>query len=362
MPSSCSRPRRFAWASLRPRPGSRSSASGLTAVAVGWPTALQPTHDTVRVGAIVLVAALWPVVFARARGGRLLAPAGAAVGVVAILAAVVVGAGARPSGAALGWEGWDPYGSERAGRTIALVWDSNYGGIAFPARKTTVLRIGAPRRSLYWRATTLDSFAGDRWVESLVVTALADATGRLPADPLLPAQATQPADWVEQNIEVRALVDDHIVGVGQPMEISGGTREQIIYWSGGVMKAPRALERLRRYTVRSYAPQPDPAALVRSPPAIRPPSSATATSAARSRRRSARRAGPPQSQRCSTTTAIRSCGPMSPSGTRPPISPPVATPRTRRRSRSSAGCARTAGSPTTSSRRRPSACRPSSTS
>ena len=43
--------------------------------------------------------------------------------------------------------------------SVAYVWDAQYGGIRFPRKRTTVLEIKAPRRSLYWRAAVLDSFA-----------------------------------------------------------------------------------------------------------------------------------------------------------------------------------------------------------
>ena len=88
---------------------------------------------------------------------------------------MLAGAGARPSVAALDWQNWDLFGESRAGHTVVLVWGSDYGGIDFPPGKTTVLKIKAPRRALYWRATTLDIFAADHWVETLYAT---DAGGR----------------------------------------------------------------------------------------------------------------------------------------------------------------------------------------
>jgi transglutaminase-like putative cysteine protease len=245
-------------------------AAAVTAGGVAWPATILPARNTLAMGVLALLAALWPVVVAGVRDRRGLVAGAAVLACVVVVAAVAAGAGARPSTAALDWESWDLFGGTRAGQTVALVWSSNYGGIDFPAKKTTVLRIVAPRRALYWRATTLDSFAGDRWVEALYGTALSGATRTLPRDDLLPAGASSRRDWVKQEVEVRALVDDHVIAVGQPMEIAAGSDRRIRYLSGGVMRAPGGLGQMRRYTVWSYAPRPTPATLVRSPPAYPP--------------------------------------------------------------------------------------------
>ena len=218
-------------------------------------------------GALALLAALWPIVIGGLRDRRGLVPGAAVLAGVVALAALLAGAGARPSVAALDWKSWDLFGESGAGHAVALVWRSDYGGIDFPAGKTTVLRITAPRRALYWRATTLDTFASDRWVETLYATGTGSAEQTLPTDPLLPAAAARRSDWVEQKVDVRALVDDHVIGAGQPMALSGGKDARIRFLSGGVMTAPNGLDDIRHYTVWSYAPRPTPAALVRSPPA-----------------------------------------------------------------------------------------------
>ena len=124
--------------------------------------------------------------------------------------------------AALDWQNWDLFGESRAGHTVEAVWRSDYGGIDFPPGKTTVLEDQSPRRALYWRATTLDTFASDHWVETLYQTEGATAeTERFPAIRLLPAAARLASDWVKQEVDVRALVDDHVIAASQPMEIAG---------------------------------------------------------------------------------------------------------------------------------------------
>jgi len=241
-------------------------AAAVTAGGVGWAATILPARNTVGMGALALLAALWPMVVCGARDRRGLVPGAAVLAGVVVAATLMAGAGARPSIAAVDWKSWDLFGESRVGRTVALVWSSNYGGIDFPATKTTVLRVTAPRRSLYWRATTLDSFAGDRWIESLRTTGSSDADGPLPRDPLLPAAAAFRAGWVKQEVEIQALVDDHVIAAGQPMEIAGDDDQRIRTLSGGIMLAVGDRRQMRRYTVWSYAPAPAPAVLVRSRP------------------------------------------------------------------------------------------------
>lgn len=241
-------------------------AAAVAAIGVGWPVALQPSRNTIITGTILLLAALWPVVVGSTRDRGGIVPGLAAIMIVAVGAAVVAGAGARPSTAALDWENWDLFSGDRARATVALVWDANYSGIDFPGRKTTVLRIEAPRRALYWRATTLDTFSGDRWVETLAGTTAVASTATLPFDPLLPAASARRPEWVEQRVEVHALVDDHIIAVGQPMSIDADQATQVRVSSGGILKTVPGQGAVRRYTVWSYVAQPSPAELVRSAP------------------------------------------------------------------------------------------------
>ena len=291
-------------------------AAAITAAGLGWPATILPARNTIAMGALGLFAALWPVVIAGLRDRRGLVPGTAKLAGVVVVAAMLAGAGARPSVAALDWKNWDLFGESEAGHTVALVWRSDYGGIDFPAGKTTVLRITAPRRALYWRATTLDTFASDHWVETLYATGDGVAEQTLPLDPLLPAAAAKHLDWVKQEVNVRALVDDHVIAAGQPMSLSGGKDTRIRFLSGGVMSAPQGLADMRHYTVWSYAPRPTPAALDRSPPAIRAHLRAIWTSAARLSLASVLPAGRLRSTPSSATISTRSCGRTSRCGPR----------------------------------------------
>jgi len=63
-------------------------------------------------------------------------------------------------GEVLHWQNWDFYNQPAPGVGVSYVWNSSFAGVTFPRKVTTVLRIKAPRRPSYWRATTLDLFDG----------------------------------------------------------------------------------------------------------------------------------------------------------------------------------------------------------
>ncbi len=94
----------------------------------------------------------------------------------------------------LAWERWNPSGSFGAPISVSYVWDAQYGGIQFSKKKRTVLRITGPKRGLYWRATTLDQFDSDRWLDNPIPlsTGLANGTAAerpAPADALARTRA-----------------------------------------------------------------------------------------------------------------------------------------------------------------------------
>jgi len=80
----------------------------------------------------------------------------------------------------LAWERWNPGSSSAGPVSVRYVWDANYSGIQFAKKRTTVLRISGPKRGLYWRATTLDQFDSDRWLENPTPLSTGPAQGRLP--------------------------------------------------------------------------------------------------------------------------------------------------------------------------------------
>jgi transglutaminase-like putative cysteine protease len=231
-------------------------------VGAGWPATLLPDgHDLLR-GAVILAAALFLLAGLRTGAMRTLARAALLGGalIAAALAATTQPAVAKSE--FLHWQTWDPYTRPPAGVGVRYVWNANYDGFTWPRKTTTVLKVKAPPRSLYWRATTLDVFNGTRWLEDhrLVRSQLFD--GRLDlthGDRLVPSAARNPERWYKADVEVEALADNHLVAPSVPVGYSPVSGAQ--FWEGGTGTLPGELERGQQYTAWSYSPQPTPAQL-----------------------------------------------------------------------------------------------------
>jgi protein-glutamine gamma-glutamyltransferase len=223
-------------------------------VGAGWPATLLAGGSELGRGVVILAVALILLAGLTERPSRL-ALGGAAV--------VVVGAFALSSSSAvakdafLGWEHWDFYTRPQKAVSVRYVWDARYGGIRFPKKETTVLSIRAPRRPQYWRATVLDRFDGTRWREHLwrqTPTETLDLT---------PPAAGKSASWIQQDVTVRALADDHLVGASIP--VAHNVSAPVVDAGQGVLRVTGGLHRDQRYSVWSYSPRPTPAELVRVP-------------------------------------------------------------------------------------------------
>lgn len=234
-------------------------------VGVGWPVtpaAAAGAVGPIRVGALVLAALLALLFLTRADRRPLRGIAQAAVlGALLVLAAV----GASTSGAVakdafLGWTKWDPYNAPTEPVGVRYVWNFNYRGITFPKEATVVLRIKAPERSLYWRATTLDEYTGVGWRESIDPGPPLTTQGfsEPPDDPLLPAAAREERNWTRQDVTVVALSDTHLIAAAYPMRWQAGGQGPIQYAAGGIALVPDGLKRDQTYTVWSYAPEVKP--------------------------------------------------------------------------------------------------------
>jgi transglutaminase-like putative cysteine protease len=139
--------------------------------------------------------------------------------------------------------------------SVAFVWDGQYSGIQFPRKRTPVLEVKAPPRSLYWRAAVLDLFAGDRWV----------VTAPYRGDALLPAAAKDRTRLLRQEVRVLALSDTRLVGASVPVAFDAGDAPLVSHVAG-FASLPSGLSRGFRYTAWSYAPRPTAAQLAQSKP------------------------------------------------------------------------------------------------
>jgi transglutaminase-like putative cysteine protease len=221
----------------------------LLLVGAGWPATLRGSSDGLVVGALVLLSALAVLAGLTSRNvPRVVVPAAAGLAVAALLAS---SSSAVAKGGLVSWQHWDFYSAGQQPVSVAFVWNAQYNGIHFPRRRTTVLEVKAPPRSLYWRAAVLDDFVGDRWVQA----------APLAADALEPKTTT----LVRQDVQVLGLADTHLVGASMPIRFDAGDAPLVTDVPGTAV-LPSGLTRGFRYSVWSEAPQPTVAELERSKP------------------------------------------------------------------------------------------------
>jgi transglutaminase-like putative cysteine protease len=220
-------------------------------VGAGWPATLLSGGNELGRGIVILAVALLLLAGLTERPSRL------ALGASAV---VIVGALALSSSAAvaktafLDWQHWDFYTRPQKPVSVRYVWDAQYGGVRFPKKVTTVLSIRAPRRPMYWRATVLDRFDGTRWREHVWSETPSEAYK------LAPVGVGNPRNWIEQEVTVRALRDDHLVGASIPVGHNVGA--PVLDDGQGVARVIDGLRRDERYAIWSFAPRPTPTQLV----------------------------------------------------------------------------------------------------
>ena len=244
----------------------RPLVAGLVLLAgVAWPTTLIGGGD-LRWGAVILATVLGLLAAGGRRPPRSLRQASVA-GLVLVLAAL---AGATSPAVAKGefltWQRWDPYDRPDDPVGVRYVWNSNYRGIDFPDKRTTVLTVRGSERALYWRATTLDVFRRDNWLEELPTIRRSSEPVELTGDPFTPPGARDEGLWVRANVTIEALRDTHLVGPSMPVAYDPAGMGEVEYRSGGVAVLPQGLARGQTYSVWSYAPRPTPQQLARVRP------------------------------------------------------------------------------------------------
>lgn len=245
-------------------------ASAALIAGAGWPaTILNGDADLAR-GAVVLAAALLLFAGMRSLPALDLRQPLLAGGAIVVAALVLSTSPSVARGEFVdGWRTWDVSGGGGPSLGVEYVWNANYAGIRFPDTPTTVLTITAPEKAgVYWRATTLDSFGRDRWVEQLFVGARPvreDGLDDLSADPYLPPAARDRDNWIRAEVEVQALRDNHLVGASVPVAYDTNGRDARYYF-GNVALVEGGTDRGDSYTVWSHAPQPTPQELAASRP------------------------------------------------------------------------------------------------
>lgn len=244
-----------------------TAALAATIAGAGWPATLMGS-DAVAIGAVTLAAALSIPLVLRVRSAHSLAVGAGLAGLVVVAAAWASSSTAVAREAALGWEAWSIRGERPLPVTgVRFAWDSNYDGITFPPEPTVVLRVDGPEQAHYWRTSTLDLFTDDHWFEDLTwLSRIEGDVGDVPGGPLAPPRAAQRENWLEQEVEIRALVDDRLAAAGTPVALDSRQLGTVFLLTEGVLRVRDPLSRGMRYRVWSYAPDPAPAALARSKP------------------------------------------------------------------------------------------------
>jgi transglutaminase-like putative cysteine protease len=227
-----------------------AAAVGAVLLGAGWPATLAGHVHAGRLGVAILLAAL--AVLAGLTGRRLPRAAVPLVALVVLAAVTATASSAIAQGGLVKWQTWDFYNAPVEPVSVAFVWDANYSGISFPRKRTTVLQIDAPPRSLFWRAAVLDVFDNDHWVES---------TPR-PGDALEPVQKSTPL--MRQRVHVLALQDTRLIGASEPVRFDAGDAP-VVDTAPGFALLPSGLARGFTYDVESYAPRPTAAQLERAP-------------------------------------------------------------------------------------------------
>jgi protein-glutamine gamma-glutamyltransferase len=222
-----------------------------------WPATLVAGADLLY-GALLLAAVLILLMLAAPTAPRLYRPA---VLAAAALLLAGVAAGAQPAVAKsefLDWKAWDLRDPPQEPVGVRYVWEANYDGIEFPEERTTVLTIDGPQRPLYWRASTLDNFAGHRWMEDRRVLRRTVRPADLTDDAFLPERALNPRNWLRADVTVRALRDDRLVGPNTPVRFEPADMGLVEYRPGGVARVQDGLRQGQTYRVFGFAPQPEP--------------------------------------------------------------------------------------------------------
>jgi hypothetical protein len=233
----------------------RFAAAVILVVGAAWPATLVTGGSELLRGSLILAGVL---VLLAERAPR---PALAAAAAVVLAAAAASTSPALARDELLNWQRWDIHSPSHRAVDVSFAWNSIYTGIDFPRRPTTVFTATGPSQSHYWRATTLDIFAGDRWLERLLPWVPARTRIDFSRSDLMPAARIVRQSRVAQRITIASLADAHLVGAGEPIGFDTSGAASIQYAGDGKAMVVGALRRGETYTAWSYAANPDPADL-----------------------------------------------------------------------------------------------------
>jgi protein-glutamine gamma-glutamyltransferase len=227
----------------------------LLVVGAAWPATLVSGGSQLLRGSVILVGVL---VLLTERAPR---PALSAAAAVVFAAAAASTSPALARDELLNWQRWDIHSAGHREVGVAFAWNAIYTGIDFPKRPTTVFTATGPSQSHYWRATTLDIFADDRWFERLLPWVPATTRIDFSRSDLMPAAGVLRRSRITQRITIGGLADAHLVGAGEPIGFDTSGAASIQYAGDGKAMVVGTLRRGETYEAWSYAANPDPADL-----------------------------------------------------------------------------------------------------
>ena len=144
-------------------------------------------------------------------------------------------------------------------KAITFDWTHRYGPLDWPRDGTTLLNVKADRPH-YWKAETLDTFDGVRWVRGRHQRRDAAAAGRArPRSRRTTTGTTSSGTEVGRGAPLHgALAVDRACSssAGTPYVIEGAGLVSTSS-DGTTQMADRPLTQGDSYTVRTYAPEPD---------------------------------------------------------------------------------------------------------
>ena len=233
------------------------------ALGAGWPGTLVWGGSELLIGGLILAGALVILAGTLPRTKRAAFPAAVAG---ALVVACALGLASRPAVAKdelLHWQGWDLYNQTDRSVGVSYVWNSNYTGLDWPKKRTDVLKIEAPDTPFYWRATVLDAFVDDNWIQDLeTMEPLVFSGDRAELVPWGQSRKR----WVRQRVTIQALRDRHLVGAEEPVAYETRGLGSVSYARGGIAQLERGTTHGQTYLVWSSVRHPTPEQLARSKP------------------------------------------------------------------------------------------------
>jgi protein-glutamine gamma-glutamyltransferase len=160
----------------------------------------------------------------------------------------------------LDYRSWSPFGADAG---VAFSWDHSYGPLDWPRQGTTLLNVRSEQPH-YWKAETLNSFDGFRWLRA-TGDEQHDLSAELPFDRDDGRFDDTPwrygrlnPDWNHEiDFTVRSLSTELLVGAGLTYNVRGAAA---VPSADGTTQLIGTLERGDGYSIRTY--QPTPTAIV----------------------------------------------------------------------------------------------------